>query len=75
LIFHAYSSAITSYGIAKKNVLPYYLLSASLQGTNNFFAAISASFLAGVVGLLVLVVVYWFAWWVWHRASRDRVVS
>jgi RsiW-degrading membrane proteinase PrsW (M82 family) len=75
LIFHASSAAITSYGIAKKNVLPYYLLAVSLHGINNFFAAISVSFLAGGVGLLVLLVVFWMAWRVWHRASRDRVVS
>ncbi len=38
VIFHASSAAITAYGIAKKNPLPYYLLAVVLHVANNFFA-------------------------------------
>ena len=37
VIFHASSAAITAYGIAKKNPLPYYLISVMLHVTNNLF--------------------------------------
>ena len=38
VIFHASSAGITAYGIAKKNPLPYYLISVVLHIANNFFA-------------------------------------
>lgn len=73
VIFHASSAAITAYGIAKKNPLPYYLISVSLHAINNFFAVVNVS--AGVlVELLVLITVYLLAWHFWHKASPEKIV-
>ena len=44
VIFHASSASITAYGIAKKNPLPYYLISVMLHAANNFFAIATHQF-------------------------------
>lgn len=73
VIFHASSAAITAYGIAKKNPLPYYLTSVALHATNNFFALTNIG--VGVfVELLVVVVAYLLAWRLYHSASTQRIV-
>jgi RsiW-degrading membrane proteinase PrsW (M82 family) len=74
VIFHASSASITAYGIAKKTVLPYYLIAVGLHAVNNLFA-LTESILAIFVGLLVLIAAYWLAWRVWHKASKDRMVT
>jgi len=74
VIFHASSAAITSYGIAKKNPLPYYLIAVSLHLTNNFFALEAAVPFGVFVELLVLIVAYLLAWRFYHQASKDKMV-
>jgi len=74
IIFHASSAAITAYGIAKKNPLPYYLLSVGLHIANNFFA-LSGDIILGVFAeLLVLISVYLLAWRLYHKTSKDKIV-
>ena len=58
VIFHASSASITAYGIAKKNPLPYYLISVALHAANNFFAIDKHSRLGVFVELLVVIVAY-----------------
>ncbi len=73
VIFHASSASITAYGIAKKNPLPYYLISVALHAANNFFALTSIN--AGVfVELLVVIVAYLLAWRFYHKASKEKIV-
>jgi RsiW-degrading membrane proteinase PrsW (M82 family) len=73
IFFHASSAAITAYGVAKKNPLPYYLTSVALHATNNFFALTSIT--AGVfVELLVVIVAYLLAWRFYHSASTEKIV-
>jgi RsiW-degrading membrane proteinase PrsW (M82 family) len=73
VIFHASSAGVTAYGIAKKNALPFYLISVVLHATNNFFAATNAP--AGVIAeLVVLIVVYLLAWRLYHEASGEKMV-
>lgn len=73
VIFHASSAAVTAYGIAKKNPLPYYLISVALHATNNFFAV--ASVPAGLFAeLLALITVYLLAWHFYHKASDEKIV-
>jgi len=73
VIFHASSAAVTAYGIAKKNPLPFYLISVSLHATNNFFAV--ANVTAGVFAeLLVVIVAYLLAWHFYHKASPEKIV-
>ncbi len=73
VIFHASSASITAYGIAKKNPLPYYLISVALHAANNFFALTSIG--VGVfVELLVVIVAYLLAWRFYHKASPEKIV-
>ncbi len=73
IIFHGSSAAITAYGIAKKNPLPYYLLAVLLHVANNFFAVSGDIFLA-IGEIAVLVAVYALAWNYWHKAKPDVIV-
>jgi RsiW-degrading membrane proteinase PrsW (M82 family) len=74
IIFHSSSAAITAYGIAKKNPLPYYLLSVSLHIANNFIALSGDMFLGIFAELFVLISVYLLAWRYYNKASKDKVV-
>ena len=73
IIFHSSTATITSYGIAKKNPLPYFLIAIGLHVVNNFFA-LAADFFSVFVGLLVLIAVYLLAWRYYHLASKDKIV-
>ncbi|HMK95648.1 MAG TPA: PrsW family glutamic-type intramembrane protease [Candidatus Limnocylindrales bacterium] len=73
VVFHASSAAITAFGIAKKNPLPYYLISVTLHGLNNFFAVTGLSL--GVFGeLLVLISAYYLAYHFYRQASSEKIV-
>ncbi len=74
VVFHASSAAITAYGIAKKFPLPYYLIAVGLHVANNFFALIGDEFLALIVQLLVLITVFYTAYYLYNRASKDKMV-
>jgi len=74
IIFHSSSAAITAYGIAKKNPLPYYLLSVGLHIANNFLALTGDIFLGVFGALFVLISVYLLAWRYYHKASKDKMV-
>ena len=74
VIFHASSAAITAYGIAKKNPLPYYLIAVVLHIANNLFAYIADMTFGIFAELLVLIVVYLLAWRYYHQASREKMV-
>jgi RsiW-degrading membrane proteinase PrsW (M82 family) len=74
VIFHASSAAITSYGIAKKKPLPYYLLAVLLHAANNFFAAEAAVNFGLLAELLVLIIVYLLAWRFYNQASKEKMV-
>lgn len=73
VIFHASSASITAYGIAKKNPLPFYLISVALHAANNLFAVTSVS--TGIyIELLVVIVAYVLAWRFYHTASTEKIV-
>ena len=74
IIFHASSAAITAYGIAKKNPLPYYLVAVTLHIANNFFAIAGDIFFGVFAELLVLITTYLLAWRFYHRASKEKMV-
>jgi RsiW-degrading membrane proteinase PrsW (M82 family) len=73
LIFHSSWAAITAYGIAKKNPLPYYLIAVALHITINFFA-LEALPLGLFVEIIVLVTAYLLAWRFYHQASKEKIV-
>ena len=74
VIFHASSAAITAYGIAKKNPLPYYLIAVVLHVANNLFAYTGDVTFGVLAELLVLIVVYLLAWRFYHQASKEKMV-
>jgi RsiW-degrading membrane proteinase PrsW (M82 family) len=75
IIFHASSAGITAYGIAKKNPVPFYLISVALHLANNLLALFSSevSFLY-IPGLIVLVATYLLAWRLYRRTSETIVL-
>ncbi len=74
IIFHASSAAITAYGIAKKNPLPYYLIAVMFHIANNFLALVSNIFFGIFAELGVLISVYLLAWRFYNKASKDKMV-
>jgi RsiW-degrading membrane proteinase PrsW (M82 family) len=75
VIFHASSTCITAYGIAKKKPIRFYLIAVAFHLTNNFLAFFSSSFsFLYIFGLLVLIGVYLLAWYLYRRTSETIVV-
>jgi RsiW-degrading membrane proteinase PrsW (M82 family) len=74
VIFHASSAGIASYGIAKKNFIPYYLLAVILHLANNFFALLADIFIALIAVLFILALTYFLAWRYYRRSSEEIVV-
>jgi RsiW-degrading membrane proteinase PrsW (M82 family) len=74
VVFHATSTAITAYGIAKKSPILYYLIAVGLHMVYNFFAVTGDPFFGVLVGVLVLIAVYLLAWRYWHKAVKDKIV-
>ena len=74
IIFHASSAGITGFGIAKKNPIPYYLISVSLHLTNNLFAFETALPFGILVELVVLILAYYLAYHFYHAASKEKMV-
>lgn len=75
LIFHASSTCITAYGIAKKKPLKYYLIAVAAHLANNLFAVFSStdSFLF-LPALAVLLATYLLAWRLYHQTSETIVL-
>jgi len=75
VIFHASSTGITAYSIAKKKPIPFYLIAVAFHLANNFFALFLNSFsFLYIPGLLVLISTYLLAWYLYRRTSETRVV-
>jgi RsiW-degrading membrane proteinase PrsW (M82 family) len=74
VIFHASSAGITAFGIAKKNPLPYYIISVLLHLINNFFALESVGPFGLFAELIVLIVAYLLAWRFYHNSSKEKIV-
>jgi RsiW-degrading membrane proteinase PrsW (M82 family) len=75
VIFHASSTGITAYGIAKKKPVQFYLISVAFHLANNLLALFSSSsaFLY-IPGLIVLIATYLLAWRLYHRTSETIVL-
>jgi RsiW-degrading membrane proteinase PrsW (M82 family) len=75
IVFHASSAGVTAYGIAKKNPLPYYLVAVALHSINNFVAIeFTDTIFAIAIQIIVLVVVYYLAWTLYHKASKTKMI-
>jgi RsiW-degrading membrane proteinase PrsW (M82 family) len=75
VIFHASSTGITAYGIAKKKPIPFYLIAVAFHLANNFLALFSNSFsFLYIPGIIVLIATYLLAWYLYRRTSETIVV-
>jgi RsiW-degrading membrane proteinase PrsW (M82 family) len=80
IIFHVSSASITSYGIAKKNPWPYYLVSVTLHATNNYIALAASSVNTSVLeylfisDLLILITAYYLAYHFYQNSSKEKIV-
>ena len=61
MFFHASSAGITAYGIAKKRVIPFYLISVGLHAASGLFALIG-NLLWYVIGPALLLITFLLAW-------------
>ncbi|UCF45475.1 MAG: PrsW family intramembrane metalloprotease [Candidatus Bathyarchaeota archaeon] len=75
VIFHASSTGITAYGIAKKKPIQFYLIAVAFHLTNNLFALFSDSFwLFFISGPIVLISTFLLVWHLYRRTSETIVV-
>jgi RsiW-degrading membrane proteinase PrsW (M82 family) len=75
VIFHASSTGITAYGIAKKKPITFYLIAVAFHLANNFLALFSNSFsFLYIPGLIVLIATYLLAWYLYSRTSETIIV-
>lgn len=78
LFFHAASTSITTYGIATKRTIPFYLLAVVLHALNNFSAlldAIYGDFLfipVWFIGGAAAVILTYFLAWQFYRKTSER---
>jgi len=81
ILFHACSASITSYGIATKRTVPFYLVAVLLHFSNNFFAFIhfyldpSAMWSPWAISSIAAVAVTYFLSWSLYRKSSERIVD
>ena len=75
VIFHASSTCITAYGIAKKKPMRFYLIAVAGHLANNLFAVLSNAvpFLY-LPSLVVLLAIYLLAWRLYHQTSETIVL-
>ncbi len=75
LIFHASSSGITAYGIAKKKPITFYLIAVAFHLANNLLALFSNSFsFSYIPAILILVATYLLALYLYRRTSETIIV-
>ena len=75
IIFHASSTCITAYGIAKKKPISFYLIAVAFHLTNNLLALFSnsLSFLY-IPAIFILAATYLLALYLYRRTSETIVV-
>ncbi len=68
VLFHASSTSITAFGIAKKTPIPFYLLAVALHVLNNFFALFGDFWF--LVGPATIGVAFLLCWHLYQRTSE-----
>ncbi len=74
IIFHSSSATIIAYGIAKKNPLPYYLISVMFHAAYNFIAVVLPSGFGLLIALAILIPAYLLAWRFYQQSSKEKIV-
>ncbi|MGB9936955.1 MAG: PrsW family glutamic-type intramembrane protease [Methanobacterium sp.] len=71
ILFHAASTSIIAYGIAKKQPVIYYLIAVGLHFLNNF----SALFDIGVIGFIIANLACYFLSWDLYKKTREVIID
>ena len=71
IFFHATSTSITAYGIAKRKTWIFYLVAVGLHFANNFAAIFDPFWF--VVGPVAIVVTYLCSWYLYHQTSEKFI--
>jgi len=68
LLFHAASTSITTYGIATKRTIQFYLIAVMLHALNNFSAFFGELWIIG--GAAAVIITYFLAWRFYRKTSE-----
>ncbi|MFQ6124881.1 MAG: hypothetical protein ACE5R6_09815 [Candidatus Heimdallarchaeota archaeon] len=71
LFFHAASTSITTYGIATKRSLRFYLIAVALHALYNFSAFFSFFWYIG--GIVAVIISYFLSWRLYRKTSEGFV--
>lgn len=71
IFFHAASTSIVAFGIAKKKPLPFYFIAVFLHFMNNFSALFGLFWFIG--GGLALVITYYSSWRLYKKTSEEVI--
>jgi RsiW-degrading membrane proteinase PrsW (M82 family) len=71
MFFHASSTSITAFGIAKKHTFPYYLIAVGLHFSNNLFAELGLVWI--VAGPAFLGATYFLSWFLYGK-TQERMI-
>ncbi len=73
IFFHAASTSITAYGIAKKRPIMFYLIAAFLHFLNNFSALFGPLWFVG--GITAVAMTYSFSWQLYKKTSESNIIQ
>jgi RsiW-degrading membrane proteinase PrsW (M82 family) len=71
MLFHASSTSITAFGIAKKQTFLYYLVAVGLHLSNNLFAEMG--YVWNVAGPALLGAAYFLSWFLYGK-TKERMI-
>jgi RsiW-degrading membrane proteinase PrsW (M82 family) len=71
MFFHACSTSITAFGIAKKQTFAYYLIAVGLHFSNNLFAELGPVW--DVLGPALLVATYFLCWFLYGKTQQRMI--
>ncbi len=71
ILFHAASTSIVAYGIAKKNPLTFYLIAVGLHLLNNF----SAVFQPGSLGIIIANLGAYYLSWNFYNKTSEKFID
>ncbi|MBN1244327.1 PrsW family intramembrane metalloprotease [Candidatus Bathyarchaeota archaeon] len=74
LFFHPASTAVTAYGIATKQPVPFYLIAVFLHFANNYLALALADPSFQLLSSIFVVAVTVFAFWQLRNRTKEKIV-
>jgi len=71
MFFHACSTSITAFGIAKKRTFPYYMVAVALHMSNNLLAVLGPVWI--LTGPVIIGATYILSWFLYGK-TQERMV-